>query len=192
MTNMNDDPQLTTPEPEEMRPEPVADQRPAGPDIAPLPEADATEPTWRYQPADAPPQDARKPELERENPAKEVGDWHDPQLSQDETKPAARPSDNTVAEPTAPPPRPVADEVQEEEKAVRAEPVEAEVASARRASTRSAEQHRQAVQDLHQLMVDISKENLELHRRSVEAIRDLTADMMKLKRRLTRLATAKG
>jgi hypothetical protein len=192
MTNMNDDPQLTTPEPEEAQPEPVADQRPSGPDIAPLPEADATEPTWRYQPADAPPQDAKKLEPERENPAEEVGDWHDPQLSQDEAKPAARPPDDTVAEPTAPSPRPVADEVQEEEKPVRTEPAEPEVAAARRASTQPAEQHRQAVQDLHQLMVDISKENLELHRRSLESIRDLTADMSKLKRRLTRLATAKG
>jgi len=189
---MSDDPQLTTPEPEEMQPEPVAEQRPREPDFVPPPEPNADWSIRRHRPQEAPPGDVSEPEVEREDPAKEVGDWHDPQLTQDEAKPAARPPDEAAADRPAAPPRPVAEEPPEAEQPARTEPAEPEVATARRASAQSAEQHRQAVQDLHQLMVDISQENLELHRRSLEAIRDLTADMSKLKRRLARLATAKG
>ncbi len=185
---MSDDTQLTTPEPEEAQPEPVAE---------PLPELEIEEPdpvegNWRHQPQKTPPKDASAEDIALELPAPEVVDWHDSDSVREELQPAPKRREDKASAESADPPRPVAEGVQEEKELVRAGPVEPEVASARRASVQSAEEHRQAVRDLHQLMVDISQENLGLHRRSLEAIRELTADMIRLKRRLNRLATAKG
>jgi len=185
---MSDDTQLTTPEPEEMQPEPVAE---------PLPELDIkqakpVETTWGHQPEKTPPKDASKGERTRKTPAREVVSWRDPTPGPEDAQPAVKLPQDEVVPQAAESPRRVVEEAGEEKGPVRAESAEPEVASARRASVQSAEEHRQAVRDLHQLMVDISQENLGLHRRSLEAIRDLTADMTKLKRRLARLATAKG